>query len=118
MLHEWRLKYNFDYPHVYEAYGCEYEIYSKKSKAILWEEFKDIWEIDVSDYDEKKYQDMAKYINEITCDNSDYFKEYPRNFFEFRENANYHSFDSYSIIGRFDIAEDWEKHRIDGDNDV
>lgn len=116
MLHEWRLKYNFEYPHIYESYGCKYEIYSKKTKATLWEEFKDIWEIDVSSYDEKKYVDMAAYINKIICDDSNYFKEYPRNFFEYREDSNYHSFDNYSILEKFDIARYWENRILDAEN--
>ena len=112
MIREWRLKYNFVYAHVYEKdtnhYSCVQRDYHLKSKAQLWEEFKEIWEIDILDYNEDKYDEMRKYISEIQCDSENYFKEYPRNFFEFRENANYHSFDSYSIIEQFEICEYWE----------
>ena len=114
MISEWRLKYNFVYPHVYEK---DYNHYScvQRVKSQLWKEFKEIWEIDISDYNEIKYNEMIKYINEIECESSEnYFKEYPRNFFEFRENANYHSFDSYSILEQFEICEDWEHYREQG----
>lgn len=112
MKQEWILKYNFVYPHVYEKYQRNYRI---KSKAQLWKEFKEIWEIDISDYNEMKYNEMIKYISEIECDDNNYFKEYPQNFFEFRENANNHSFDSYSVLEQFEICKDWEGHRENGD---
>lgn len=102
MIQEWRLKYSFLYPHVYERYDCDYHL---KSKAQLWEEFKEIWEIDVSDYNEDKYKEMTKYIREIECD-------YPSNFYEYRKNANYHSFDSYSILEQFEICEDWHRRKL------
>lgn len=108
MLYEWRLKYNFE-SHIYEDYYTTYDEYSKKSKAQLWKEFKEIWEIDISDYNENKYNEMVKYISEIECDSENYFKEYPQNFFEFCENANYHSFDSYSVLEQFEICKDWER---------
>ena len=111
MISEWRLKYNFVYPHVYEKDDNHYS--RVKSKVELWKEFKEIWEIDISDYNEMKYNEMIKYINEIECESSyeNYLKEYPQNFFEFRENANYHSFDSYSILEQFEICEEWEHYR-------
>jgi hypothetical protein len=115
MLSEWRLKYNFTYTHVYEGYDSKYEVYSKKSKAELWEEFKEIWEIDIDDYNENKYNEMIKYISEVECDDSNYFKKYPQNFFEYRENANYHSFDSYSVLEQFEICEDWERYQEQAD---
>ena len=111
MICEWRLKYNFVYPHVYEK-GVRRD-YRMKSKFQLWEEFKEIWEIDILDYNETKYNEMNKYISEIECDSENYFKEYPQNFFEFRENANYHSFDSYSVLEQFEICEDWERYQGD-----
>lgn len=119
MLYEWRLKYKFTYPHVYERddnhYSCVQRDYHLKSKAQLWEEFKEIWDIDTSNYNEDKYKEMAEYINEIEVDDANYFKYYPRNFFDYRENSNYHSFDSYSILEQFEICEDWEEYRQNGD---
>lgn len=119
MRHEWALKYNFVYPHVYQKdmnhYSCVQRDYRLKSKAQLWEEFKEIWKIDILDYNENMYSEMSKYISEIGCDSKNYFKEYPQNFFEFRENGNYHSFDSYSIIEQFEICEEWELYRLETD---
>jgi hypothetical protein len=119
MLEEWRLKYNFVYPHVYQRdminYNCLQRDYRLKSKAQLWEEFKEIWEIDILDYNEIKYNEMKEYIGEISCDDENYFKDYPRNFYEHCENANYHSFDGYSAIEQFEICENWERCREDGD---
>ena len=110
MIYEWRLKYNFDYPHVYEKnyYHTVQINYRLKTKVQLWDEFKEIWEIDTMDYNEDRYNEMIEYIYEIVCDNTNYFKDYPRNFYEYREDANYHSFDSYSVIEKMEICEYWE----------
>jgi hypothetical protein len=117
MLDEWRLKYKFVYPHVYESHESNHSYntgdYHLKSKAQLWDEFKEIWEIDTSNYNEDKYKEMSEYINEILCDDYNYSKDYPRNFFDFCENSNYHSFDSYSILEQFEICEEWERYRED-----
>lgn len=107
MIQEWRYKYNFTYTNVYEEYNIKYETYSKKSKAKLWEEFKEIWEIKIDNYNEEKYNKMVKYISKIECDEENYFKEYPRNFYEYCEDGNYHSFDSYSVLEQFEICKDW-----------
>lgn len=112
MIREWRLKYEFVYTHVYEMYNCKYDDIVKKSKTQLWKEFKETWDIDIDSYDEDKYNNMASYVNKIECDTEDYFQRYPRNFFEFRENGNYHSFGNYSIIEQFDICEDWERYLL------
>lgn len=110
MIREWRFKYNFTYIHVYEEYNSKYETYSKKSKAQLWEEFKEIWEIEIDNYNEEKYNEMVKYIGEIECDDENYFKD-PQNFYEYCEDSNYHSFGSYSVLEQFEICEDWERYR-------
>ena len=119
MLQEWRLKYNFEYPHVYERddnhYSCVQRDYHLKPKAQLWKEFKEIWGIDTSNYNEDRYKEMTDYIYEIEVDDTNYFKDYPRNFFEYRENANYHSFDSYSVLEQFEICKDWGESRQNGD---
>lgn len=105
MLDEWSMKYNFDYPHVYEKdnnhWSCVQREYRLKSKVQLWNEFKEIWDIDIDDYNEDKYKEMNKYISEIECEDSE-------KFFRYRENANYHSFDSYSLLEQFEICEQYE----------
>jgi hypothetical protein len=107
MLDEWRMKYNFDYPHVYERddnhWSCVQRDYHLKLKAQLWDEFKEIWEIDTSDYNEDKYKEMSKYVSEIQCEDSD-------KFFSYCEDANYHSFDSYSLLEQFEICEQYEQY--------
>jgi len=100
-----------------EWVSCVQRDYHLKSKVQLWDEFKEIWEIDIDNYNEDKYKEMSDYVNEIECDSENYFKDYPRNFFEFRENANYHSFDSYSLLEKFEICEYWEEYRENGDNE-
>lgn len=65
----------------------------------------------MEDYNEEEYKELSEYVNEMLCDTEDYCREYPRNFYEFRENANYHSYDSYSIWEQYDIAVDWERYR-------
>ena len=108
MLQEWRFKYQFRYPHVYEEDQRGYRL---KSKAQLWEEFKDIWRIDVANYNEDRMKRMLAYISRIQCDSDDYRDSYPRNFFDYRENANYHSYDSYSILEKYEICQNWENYR-------
>ena len=95
MLSEWRFKYYQYYPHVYEK---NVSCYLKKSKAQLWNEFKEIWEIDILNYNENKYTEMDEYISEI-IDNE--------KFYEYCEDSNYHSFDSYSIIEQFEICKEF-----------
>ena len=69
----------------------------------LWNEFKEIWDIDTDDYNEDKYKEMNKYVSEIKCEDSE-------KFFRYRENANYHSFDSYSLLEQFEICEHYEQY--------
>ena len=94
LLGEWRYEYK------YNNDDC-------LSKVRLWEEFKNNYEIDVLNYNEEKYNEMVKYIDNTLCDNTDYFEEYPRNFFDYREDSNYHSFDDYPTLKRFEICESW-----------
>ena len=109
MRHEWRLKYRFRYPHVYEEFQRGYEL---KSKAQLWKEFKEIWEIDVANYNEDKMTRMLDFISRIEWDSrEDYRDNYPRNFFEYREDSNYHSYDSFSTLQQYEICLDWEDYR-------
>lgn len=102
MLHEWYFKYEFHYPHVYEE-RQSWANYHLKSKAQLWDEFKEIWEIDLDNYNEFKYEEMMEFVNKIKGS---------RKFFSYCENANYHSFDSYSLFEKFEICE-----QFDAEND-
>ena len=91
MLNEFRMKYNHNYPHVYgEDIG--------QSKAELWKEFKIKWEIDVQDYNETKYDEMVEFVGKVECSES---------FFSYREDMNYHSFDSYSMLEQYEICQQY-----------
>ena len=103
LLREWRYKYNFKYTHVYEGYN---NVDYSKSKAQMWEEFKDIWDLDMDAYDEYEYNRMIK---ETEGEVDDYDAWY-----NFRENANYHSYDSYSVRERYEI---WCRFVEDGCRD-
>lgn len=98
MLREWRIEYTN-------------EEYHMKSKSEMWEEFKIKWEIDLENYNEDYYKEMKSYVHEMLRDNNNYYKEYPRNFSDFRENANYHSYDSYSLLEQYEIAQEWDTYR-------
>lgn len=126
MMKEWFYKYTFRFPHVYEndecySYNFDYEKFKSKSKSDLWEEFKEIWSIDPENYNEDKLNEMSKYINSVECDNENYIKNYPRNFYEFCEDSNYHSYDSYSILEQYQICKEWEEYaenyECDSDSD-
>lgn len=111
MLREWRYKYNFTYTYVYEDYNIRYDDLIKKNKSELWNEFKTKWDIDPNNYDENMYEEMENEINKIENELSDTnFKEYPKNFYDYREDANYHSYDSYSILEKYEICKDWETY--------
>jgi hypothetical protein len=108
MLHEWRMKYSFDYPRVYENDVQRNYDYTLKSKTQLWDEFKEIWEIDISNYNEDKYEKMIVYVSEFQGEDG---------FYRFRENANYHSFDSYSLLEQFEFCEYYDKNRRESDDE-
>ena len=114
LLWEWRYKYTFAYPEVYEKdYFMALDNANKenKTKAEHWEEFKMIWDLEPNDYSEVLLEEYNKLINFYLCDDdTNFFDEYPRTFWEFRENANYHSFDSYSILKQFYICEEWQRY--------
>ena len=106
LLNEWRIKYTFTSVHIYES--CINRDYMSKTKAQLWEEFKKIWDLDPEDYSEHLLEEYLEIINKNEDDSyENYFNEYPRNFWEFRENANYHS---YSILEKYQICQEWEDH--------
>ena len=117
MLNEWRLKYTFEYPHVYEKDSTHYSgvqrDYEDKSKAQLFNEFKVIWDMDMAAYTEDIFNEMNEYVNGISGDNIRYFKDYPATFWEYCEDSNHHSFDSYSVLEQFEICEHWEEYRVE-----
>ena len=88
MLQEWSYKHYNDHPHVYgDSDG--------KTKSQLWNEFKETWEIDIDDYNEKKYDEMADEIKKGLT-NSGYEK-----WFEFID--DYNNYENYSIIEKYEI---------------
>jgi hypothetical protein len=111
MLREWRMKYTEEYPDVYDEEAFWNGKKKEKTKAEMWGEFKEKWGIDVENYNDDLYKEMEKYICEIECDAEDYCKDYPRNFFDYRENGNNHSYDSYSIWEQYEIAKEWKEYR-------
>ncbi len=109
LLNEWRIKYTFTSAHVYESYeSYQNGDYISKTKAQLWEEFKKIWDLDPENYSEHLLEEYIEIINKNEAEAyENYFNEYPRNYWEFRENANYHSYDSYSILEKYQICQEW-----------
>ena len=106
LLWEWRFKYTYAYTHVYEK---DSPVDYNKTKIQLWKEFKDIWgDGNVSD-------DIDDFINDINFeyksmsdaiegdpnynDNDEAYQAW----INYRENANYHSYDSYSMREQYDI---------------
>ena len=95
MMNEWTMKYKNRYPHVYDIYQDDDE----KSKSELWEEFKEIWELDFENYNEDVYNKMSEDLRE-----QGQLTNFMRNtWYEWKTNANYHSYDSYSIIEQHEI---------------
>lgn len=92
MLKEWRMKYTNEYPHVYEWDN-------KQSKVEMWESFKRKWEINVDDYNENKFKYMSEYVHQILREDG---------FDDYKVDSNYHSFDSYSILEKYEICVNWE----------
>lgn len=79
---------------------CEWHWYKHEQKNLdyeLWEEFKVFWKIDTLLYNENMYNEISEYINGLECEK----------FYAYRENANYHSYDSYSILKQLEICKDW-----------
>lgn len=117
LLCEWRYKYTFSYTEVYEnTHYMALENVNKenKTKAEHWEEFKMIWDLEPTDYSEHLLEEYEKLINAYMCDyDTKYFDEYPQTFWEYRENANYHSFDEYSILKQFSVCEEWQRYLND-----
>jgi hypothetical protein len=96
LLCEWRRKYRYDYPYVYESDDYDQnKVDYTKSKSRLWSEFKRIWELDPSDYSEFEYEYMVDKIEKGKYDYHDWY--------DFRTDNNYHSYDSYSVRERYEI---------------
>lgn len=98
MLYEWRLKYTYQYPLTYEHedYTAGTIDYTK-SKSQLWHEFKQLWKLDMDNYNEDKYIAM-KCVVERGLQKADW-----RAFQTFKTCANYHSFDEYSMLDQYKI---------------
>lgn len=108
LINEWRHKYSFSSACDYEDHDCYINNkYMTKTKAELWEEFKTVWDLNPEDYSEHLLEEYQEFIKECECDNTNYFDDYPRNFREYREDSNYHSFDSYSILKKFNVCKEW-----------
>jgi hypothetical protein len=112
MLREWRIKYNFKYPYVYELdnrakYGnIINENYLSKTKFQLWNDFREIWNIDLQNYTEYKFTKMCKFINDIYINDEDY------KFFHYCQKNNYHNFEIFSILQQYEICKDYANEHI------
>lgn len=112
MIREWREKYTFSSAYEYEGYESYIKSdYLSKSKVQLWEEFKKFWKLVPENYSEYKFEQYLKFIHKCETNYKNYSKNYPRNFWEYRENANYHSFDSYSVLKQYNVCREWEENR-------
>lgn len=111
ILNEYRLK-SSGYEHSYEEW-IDYEMYKprnfkcipyeSKTKTELFEEFKSFWYLDVVEND-------SEFPN--TCVFNDIYNEVihfdgTEEFFEYCEDSNYHSFDSYPIIEQYRIQQEF-----------
>lgn len=107
---EWRIKYTFHSIYIYESYeSCRKGDYESKTKAQLWDEFKKIWDLDPENYSEYLLSEYQELIYECDKDSETiYFENYPRTFWEFREDSNYHSYDSYSVLEQYRICQEWK----------
>ncbi|KAJ3272216.1 hypothetical protein HDV01_005870 [Terramyces sp. JEL0728] len=93
MLWEWRYMYNDRYPNVYG--------FDIQPKAILWQNFKTIWKIDVSNYNEDEYNKM---VNDMDL------KEHFVGWEPFK-NANYAAFDALSVREQYEIWKEFARHQ-------
>ena len=124
LLDEWHKKCNYEY--IYEYYdtvaGSPKRLqkrFESKSKSELWEEFKEFWLLDdtlpsstssLVGQGTDNFPNMEVF-NEIKKSVEDYENEFDdEEFFEFREDANYHSYDSYSIAEQYRICKEFEEN--------
>lgn len=96
MLIEWRYKCNFaNYPYIFEGFNYDVE---DKTLLQLWEQFKEIWCIDVNNYDEKYYNEKVMFITDIYFD---------PDFLEYLRKSNRERFNEYSVIEQYEICESY-----------
>jgi hypothetical protein len=89
--HEWRLMHNNKRPNGYHnVLG--------KSKFELWESFKEMWKLNIFNYNEDVFKNKQKVIND--CLINDTFQEY-------LTDSNYHSFDTYSVLEQYSVCSDF-----------
>ena len=104
LLREWRFKYNFDHPHVYEKEWKGTMTWdTNKPKVQLWKEFKRIWRLNMVAYNEDKFNRIVAGIEDLVPD-VDYDEQA---WFNYREDANYHSYDSYPVLEQYEIWRDF-----------
>lgn len=120
LLDEWRLKCNYE--HIYENYDTLFasanrgkntvdgkyierpKAFELKNKCELWKEFKEYWLLDDGEFPNMEV------FNKIKKAVEDYENEFDmEEFFEFREDANYHSYDSYSIAEQYQICKEFDE---------
>lgn len=98
MLIEWRMKYTYEFPHVYEKEDyINYKVIYNKKRTVMWEEFKTIWDTDPQNYDESLYNSLKEEIQRY-FDDHDYYR-----WRSFLTDSNYHSYDSYSLLQKHEI---------------
>ncbi|KAJ3253633.1 hypothetical protein HK103_000421 [Boothiomyces macroporosus] len=85
LLWEWRYMYGYRYPYIY---GHE-----EKPKTVLWKEFKQIWNIDISDYNEEQIRIMKSEMS---------LGEHFEGWEPFKK-ANCPTFDALSILEQYEI---------------
>lgn len=114
ILNEYRLK-SSGYEHSYEEW-IDYEMYKprnfkcipyeSKTKTELFEEFKTFWHLDVDENNEPSPDfPNTRVFYEIY--NAVLHFEETKEFFEYCEDSNYHSFDSYPIIEQYRIQQEF-----------
>ena len=107
MLHEWYQYYDGDYGYIYSyTDGMTYD----KTKLELWAEFTEEWGLEFTDgdYSEKYFNEMLEELKGICNLNHRMYKKW----YDFLEDSNYHSYDSYPIKEQYEIwihfKEEWD----------
>lgn len=97
LLQEWRYKYTYEFPHVYEKEDYMYSrVNHNKQRTTMWEEFKEIWGLEPQNYNED-------FLEELLKDTENDFESYEEEWYEFLIEGNYHSYDSYSLLEKNEI---------------
>ena len=113
LLVEWRLK--CDYESVYEFYSDVYGTPNKntkdfyeKSKTELWNEFVEFWYLDTNETG--LLFPNTSVFDSIVSAISEYEENFDNEeFYEYREDSNYHSYDSYSIAEQYRICKEFSE---------